>query len=79
MFCWCDKLTNIDLSNFKTNNVTNMGWMFYRCSSLTNIDLSNFNTNNVTNMDGMFAGCKFLKKENVKIGSYGEKILNELK
>jgi len=27
----------------------------------------------------MFWGCSSLKKENVKISSYGEKILNELK
>ena len=34
MFCYCELLTNINLSNFNTNNVTNMGWMFCGCSSL---------------------------------------------
>ena len=32
---WCSSLTNINLSNFNTNNVTYMSDMFYGCSSLT--------------------------------------------
>ena len=54
MFFECSSLTNIDLSNFNAQNVTNMSFMFYKCSSLTNIDLSNFNTQNVTDMSFMF-------------------------
>ena len=50
MYSDCSSLTNINLSNFNTNNVINMGSMFYKCSSLTNLNLSNFNTNNVTYM-----------------------------
>ena len=34
MFCGCKSLTNIDLSNFNTQNVTNMKYMFYGCKSL---------------------------------------------
>ena len=34
MFFECSSLSNIDLSNFNTNNVTDMGYMFYKCSSL---------------------------------------------
>ena len=37
MFKECSSLINIDLYNFNTNNVTNMGYMFKRCSSLTNL------------------------------------------
>ena len=33
MFSWCSYLTNINLSNFNTQNVTNMSLMFYGCSS----------------------------------------------
>ena len=29
MFSRCNSLTNIDLSNFNTQNVTNMSYMFY--------------------------------------------------
>ena len=60
MFSLCSSLTNIDLSNFNTQNVTNMSDMFYRCISLTKIDLSNFNTQNVTNMNSMFYECSSL-------------------
>ena len=65
MFQGCSFLTNIDLSNLNTNNVTNMNGMFYGCSSLTNINLSNFNTNNVTNMGCMFYGCSSLTNINL--------------
>ena len=51
MFCSCYSLTKLDLSNFNTQNVTDMDYMFYNCSSLTKLDLSNFNTQNVTDMD----------------------------
>ena len=64
MFCGCS-LTNINLSNFNANNVTNMECMFSGCSSLTNINLSNFNTNNVTNMGSMFFGCSSLTNINL--------------
>ena len=67
MFYGCSSLTNIDLSNFNTNNVTDIGCMFNGCSSLNNIDLFNFNTNNVTDMNGMFGQCKSLQKENIII------------
>ena len=54
MFSDCSSLTNINLSNFNTKNVSDMSFMFYGCSSLTNINLSNFNIINVTNMSDMF-------------------------
>ena len=34
MFSECRSLTNINLSNFNTQNVTNMSLMFYGCKSL---------------------------------------------
>ena len=76
MFSGCWSLTNINLSNFNTNNVTNMSDMFRECSSLTNINLSNFNTNNVTNMWGMFYECKKLNKD--KVITKDKKILEKL-
>ena len=65
MFYGCSSLTNINLSSFNTNNVTNMRCMFSGCSSLTNIDLSNFNTNNVTDIGFMFSDCSSLTKNNI--------------
>ena len=37
MFFDCKSLVNLDLSNFNTQNVTNMCWMFCSCKSLENI------------------------------------------
>ena len=45
--------TTLDLSNFDTSNVTNIGGMFYRIQTPT-LDVSKFNTSNVTNMNSMF-------------------------
>jgi surface protein len=44
MFSSCSDLTNINLSNFNTQNITNMSDMFSHCKALININLSNFNT-----------------------------------
>jgi len=65
MFCQCNSLTNINLSNFNTQNVINMSYMFYRCESLANINLSNFNTQNVNDIYGMFWGCESLTNINL--------------
>ena len=54
-FQGCERLTTImDISNLKTDNVTDMRYMFYHCSSLTGLDVSNFSTANVTTMRYMF-------------------------
>ena len=75
VFSGCSSLTNLNLSNFNTQNVTNMASMFNGCFSLTNLDLSNFNTQNVINMEEMFGVCILLKKENII--TKDDKILNE--
>ena len=54
MFSGCQRLTNLDVSNFNTSRVTNMSLMFSSCFELTNLDLSSFDTNSVTNMRAMF-------------------------
>ena len=70
MFRDCSSLTNINLSNFNTQNVTDMSCMFSHCSSLTNINLSKFNTQNVTNMSRMFYECKSLSNLNLSKFNY---------
>ena len=53
----CKNLTEIQgISYLNTENVTNMGYMFYYCSSLTTLDVSK----NVTNMGYMFYYCSSL-------------------
>ena len=63
MFCDCNSLTNLNLSNFNTQNVTNMNSMFKDCNSLIKLNLY-FNTQNVTDMNDMFKNCNSLKKQN---------------
>ncbi len=60
MFSGCSSLTELNLKNFNTANVTNMAYMFRNCSSLVTIDLSSFNTEQVTDIGNMFYGCSAL-------------------
>lgn len=48
-------LTSLDVSGFRTPNVTNMRQMFYMCYKLTELDVSEFRTPLVTDMSYMFA------------------------
>ena len=57
MFYGCFSLKELNLSNFKASNATNMNSMFYGCSKLKELNLSNFNTNNVNDMRHMLHGC----------------------
>ena len=67
MFSGCKSLSSIDLSNFNTQNVTNMRSLFDGCNSLSSINLSNFNTQNVTDMGFMFYDCNSLSSINLSI------------
>ena len=65
MFQGCKALTNMNLSNFKSQDVTNMVSMFRDCDSLKNINLSNLNTTKVSDMSAMFYGCNSLMSINL--------------
>ena len=60
LFCECEFLINIDLSNFNTEKIKKMNDLFRGCKSLTYINLSKVNTKNVIDMSNMFYGCKSL-------------------
>ena len=66
MFRNCSSLKELNLSNFNTNNVTDISYMFYGCSQLKELNLTNFNTNNVNDMSHMFSGCSDELKYKVK-------------
>ena len=57
-------LKELDLTNFKTDNVTDMSYMFCGCP-VTELNLTKFKTDKVTNMKCMFSGCGQLKELNV--------------
>ena len=57
MFNACMNLTELNISNFDTGNVTDMSLMFSYCSNLATLNLSNFDTRNVTDIEQMFHEC----------------------
>ena len=61
MFQECQKLTDLNISNFITTNVTNMNSLFSRCLVLVTLDIQSFDTSKVQNMYGLFAYCYALK------------------
>ena len=61
MFYDCSALESLVITNFNTENVTNMSFIFGGCSALESLNLTNFNTANVTDMSFMFHGCSALK------------------
>ena len=63
MLCVCKSLIKVDLSSFKTQNVTNMECMFSSWYNLIEVDVSSFNTENVTDMGDIFYLSKSLIKE----------------
>lgn len=62
MFANCSKLSTIDMSNFKTSNVTKMEYMFEFCYVLPETFwdvVASFDVSKVNNMHGVFWGCRF--------------------
>lgn len=61
-FNGCTSLTDISaLSDWVTNNVVYMSYMFYDCNALTDLTpLSNWNTDNVVGASYMFGNCTSL-------------------
>ena len=76
LFAECNLFTNIDLSNFSTQEVTNMRNLFWKCKNLLNINLSNIDTRNVINMAGLFFGCKSLK--NVDLSDFNTQKVTDI-
>ena len=61
MFVYCTSLASLDISNYRTSEVTDMNSMFSNCSSLTTLDLSKFDISKVDKMHNMFQGCAMLE------------------
>ena len=65
MFRNCLRLESLDLHNFDTSQVTEMGGMFFWCVTLKSLNLSFFNTSKVTSMFNMFRNCYSLTQLDV--------------
>ena len=68
MFTRMMSLERLDLSSFKTYNVTTMEYMFVYCQNLKEINLSSFNTESVENFHGIFYHCESI--ENIDCSSF---------
>ena len=66
MFSGCSNIIEINLSDFDTSGVTNMGSMFSGCSQLSLIDLSGCDASQVTYINSMFSGCSKLEFINLR-------------
>ena len=75
MFCACSSLIEVDVSNWKTDNVTTMDGMFCGCRNIKTLDVSNWNTENVMDMASMFEECSSLTNLDVS-GWKTEKVEN---
>ena len=64
--------SEINITNFKIDNVTNMRYMFSRCSLLQELYISNFIFNDANDIDSMFSRCSdelknIIKEQNIKL------------
>jgi surface protein len=62
MFQLCDRLTELDLRNFDTSNVTGMDNMFYNCGFLTKLNLSSFDMSKVVGVSNFMYNTKNLQE-----------------
>ena len=61
----CNELEYIDLYNFDTNNITNIGYMFNKCRKLKEIKgIKKFKTSNVIDIEGILFFVEFTEDEN---------------
>ena len=75
MFSECEALTYLDLTNLKSDSITDMSSMFSGCKLLQKIIFFDFKTDNVTDMSYLFSGCKSLK--NIDLSEFNtEKVTN---
>ena len=59
MFDGCSNLTELDISNFSTSKVENMGYMFSGCVALSKVTFGqDFVTSKVTAFQSLFSNCQ---------------------
>jgi surface protein len=64
MFFGANSLQELDCSNWDTQNVTSLAYVFNGCA-LPRVDVSNWNTAKVTTINNMFQGCILLQSINL--------------
>ena len=77
LFYDCNKITEIDLSNFDCSQVKTCYNMFYDCTSLKKIDFGNLDFPLVTSLEYMFYNCNNLLELN--LSNFKTKYITSLK
>ena len=61
----CENLIYVDLSNFKSEDLTDIRYLFSKCINLKKIEgLNNLNTEKVEHMENLFSSCNKLEEIN---------------
>ena len=60
MFGFCYQLKELDISNFNTDKLKSMNYMFRECNSLEKLNLSNFKCSKTCQMKGVLEKCNSL-------------------
>ena len=72
MFDGASSITEIDVVNFQTKNVTDTSYMFNGCTELVRIYASNaFDVRNVTESTNMFLSCEKIRSHDLAGGTEG--------
>lgn len=69
-----EEIITLDLSSWKTSNVTSMNGMFYRCKNLKTLRIENFDMSSIQDLGAMCRYCESLKYVDVskwKIKKFG--------
>ena len=74
MFYDCSSLEEFNLSNFNTNNVTDMISIFIGCEKLKKLNISSFNFNKVKILNNIFDRCYQLKESDKLINNIYNKM-----
>jgi pilin isopeptide linkage protein/uncharacterized repeat protein (TIGR02543 family) len=61
LFFGCSNLTSLDLSRWKTTNITSISSVFFNCSKLTSLNVSTWDTSKVTNANTALSNCTALE------------------
>ena len=70
MFYKCSNIASLDLSNFKTDKVTDMSFMFKGCSNFKEINIIEFKVNENCDIREIFQGidksnCKLIVRDEI--------------
>ena len=75
LFYGCSSLNELNIFNFRTDNVIDMSYMFAYCSALKELNISRFNNKKVINMSFMFYKCSSLKVIILSNGDFDNNII----